>query len=193
MSAPQPPTLPPTSKEEEQYARVKHNLALGLLVTCPLILALPPRKMDWYSFSLGGAWLLSANQLTKERSGRGLLEHFGSRVPARNGMPTERATEVQDRLRREKLLRAQPSGQGDERGSMMGQLWMGQEKEGWQKRRLENEREAMEDGRGYQGLIMDQISEVWNWGKKDEPAHEDREELESRPEQNAGGNTREDS
>ena len=107
-------------------------------------------------------------------------------------LPTERARDVKERLGREKLLRAQPSGQGMEpagatslspflsatttRGNQdedtgikgMGRkLWMGGEGKGWKEERLREEKEALADGRGYQGLIMDQIWEVWNWGKKE--------------------------
>lgn len=50
---------------------------------------------------------------------------------------------------------------------------MGQEEEGWMEKRLREEQKALEEGKGYSGLIMDQIWEVWNWGKpKEEPEKE---------------------
>lgn len=43
---------------------------------------------------------------------------------------------------------------------------MGEEKDGWMKRRAENEKVKLEDGVGYAGLIMEQIKEVWGVEKK---------------------------
>lgn len=40
-------------------------------------------------------------------------------------------------------------------------LWMGDEGPGWQKRRLEREREELEGGKGYGDIIMDQVREVF--------------------------------
>jgi hypothetical protein len=46
------------------------------------------------------------------------------------------------------------------------EIWMGRETEGWQERRLKEERERLANGEGYGDMIMDQIWEVWNWGEK---------------------------
>ena len=51
-----------------------------------------------------------------------------------------------------------------ERG-LIGKLWLGGEGEDWKAKRDEREREALEEGKGYGDLIMDQIWEVWSWGK----------------------------
>ena len=114
----------------------------------------------------------------KERyGGVGLLERMRGRG---DHLPTEKARDVQERLKREKLLRSGPGGQGmgdritgsgEEFGGIaaMGKkLWMGEEGEGWKEKRMREEREAMEEGKGYGGMIMDQIWEVWNWGKTED-------------------------
>ncbi|TKA70520.1 hypothetical protein B0A49_07499 [Cryomyces minteri] len=188
MSAPQPPTRPPTTAETEQFRSLTHNLSLGLLFLCPAIALLPPRKVDFYTFGLGTAWLVSANHLTRERSGRSILQHFHHATSQDGGsLPTEKARELQRRLKEERLLRAQPSGQGSERGDVdqvdkegkslgiVERVWMGSEKEGWKERRLREEQEALDEGRGYGGLIMDQIYEVWNWKKRDADDEEEQE------------------
>lgn len=36
----------------------------------------------------------------------------------------------------------------------------------WKENRLREEREALEEGKGYGDIIMEQIWEVWNWGGK---------------------------
>lgn len=40
-------------------------------------------------------------------------------------------------------------------------IWMGDERTGWQKRRLEREREELGKGRGYGDIIMGQVREVF--------------------------------
>ncbi|KAI9671505.1 MAG: hypothetical protein M1817_003556 [Caeruleum heppii] len=207
MSVPQPPTLPsPTPTTTQTYKTLTHNLSLFLLCACPLLIALPPRKVDFYTFSLSAAFLVSANNLTEERTpGRGLWYRVrrpfgaGSEEEGKeggsglfgDGLPSERAREVQERLKREKLLRAQPGGQGSERaenvpegvlaevaavergkaasssaGGLAERIWMGDETEGWRERRIREAREKLEEGRGYGGMIVDQIWEVWT-GKKE--------------------------
>ena len=44
-------------------------------------------------------------------------------------------------------------------------VWLGEEKDdklNWRQRRLEKDREALGQGKGYGDLIMEQIREVWN-------------------------------
>jgi len=56
------------------------------------------------------------------------------------------------------------SAVGKEEGGVKGlarRLWMGDEGPGWQKRRLEREREELEGGKGYGDIIMDQVREVF--------------------------------
>jgi hypothetical protein len=66
---------------------------------------------------------------------------------------------------RRALERQDPSAQGGEK-SILGRLWMGDEKEGWKERRLEEEKKALEEGKSYTDMIFEQIWEVWNWDKK---------------------------
>ncbi len=167
MSAPQPLTVrPPTTSEQERYERIKYNFSLGLLVVCPLIIALPPRKLDFYTFGLGMCWVFAADQVVTARSGEGILENLAYRLQ-RSKMQkasSDKAKELQERLER-----AQLGGQGRERG-MVDKLWMGQEGENWKEKRMREEREAFEAGKGYSGIILDQIWEVWNGGKPKEEA-----------------------
>lgn len=61
-------------------------------------------------------------------------------------------------------------------------VWMGSEKPGWKERRLAEEQEKIFQGEGYGSMIMDQIWEVWNWGKEkgEELEGRDREVLRER-------------
>ena len=49
---------------------------------------------------------------------------------------------------------------------LLEKVWMGGEPDDWKAKRDQKEKEALEEGRGYGGLIMDQIYEVWGWGKE---------------------------
>lgn len=45
-------------------------------------------------------------------------------------------------------------------------IWYGGEGEDWKEKRDQREKEALENGDGYGGLIMNQIKEVFNFEKK---------------------------
>ncbi|MCJ1353699.1 MAG: hypothetical protein MMC33_003686 [Icmadophila ericetorum] len=190
---PQPSPSPSATPNPTQYdfQRTKSTLAHTLLITAPILLLLPPRKLDFYTFSLSGIFVLSANEVYRERhAGRGILENLRRRKervkikdvpveieerPMRNSPggqavdgPVLGSTAMQqeEELRRREV-HAQKLVRGQEAGvvGMAKKLWMGGEEEGWKERRSREEREALEEGKGYGDLIMDQIWEVWTWGK----------------------------
>lgn len=173
-----------------EYIRFKHYTALTFLVATPIILALPPRRLNKISALLTGAFCASANHLLHENTGRGIGDRvsegfssvFGGSAGAQ-GLPTQRAEEVQAKLRaaRDARIRAaeeERDGQGVvvskeeleklkarremDRG-IMEKLWMAGETEGWKERRIEEERKALEEGKGYGDLIKGYFSDAWSW------------------------------
>lgn len=134
---------------------------------------LPPRKLDLYTFSLAGTCV-----------GSGQYLYFGSR-PARFPLPgasststeekdgerrreeEEEAEVEEDREGKEEKGKEKENEEGDRRGvrGLIRNMWMGSEREGWQARRLHHERERLEDGVGYGGLILEQVREVLGGGK----------------------------
>lgn len=95
-----------------------------------------------------------------------------------------KALEVQKRLQEEQVQRAARKAASEGKVVDMGVLeevrrmeerekekgllekvWMGGESEDWKAKRDERERKALEEGKGYGDLIMDQIWDVWNWGQ----------------------------
>lgn len=64
----------------------------------------------------------------------------------------------------------------DKERSMLQKVWYGQEGENWKQKRDEKEKKALEEGKGYGDLIIDQIWEVWNWGKTEEGNEDEKEE-----------------
>lgn len=177
MSHPQPPQRQPTTTETEKYVTAIHNIAIASLVICPVLALLPPRKLDFYTISLVGLTGYSANHLYRESYGRAIWQR-APREPSGPGanLPTDRARDFQRQLRerREAELRSQGKTESTlpdnslPEGSIAEQVWMGGEPPDWKERREKEIREAMAEGKGYGDIIMDQIWEVWNWGKKRE-------------------------
>lgn len=69
--------------------------------------------------------------------------------------------------REERLLPGDRGGEGKGEEDIEGlkgmakKIWMGDERPGWQKRRLEKEKDELEAGKGYGDIIMKQIREVF--------------------------------
>lgn len=148
---------------------------------------LPPRKLDVYTFALMTGMFVGGNQLSAEYTGVSIIQRFGNRVSSMGAGLPPKAVEMQAKLKEEKerrrKLEASTSeklfGEGKENGEKEGVLgelekqekgilkkvWMGNEGEDWKQKRDQREKEALEEGRGYGDLIMDQIWEVWSWGK----------------------------
>ncbi|KAK5947539.1 hypothetical protein PMZ80_001692 [Knufia obscura] len=191
------PTLEQRIHMTSSFQSFLHNASICVLVGAPILIALPPRKLDLYTFSLTGAFIASANHMVKERTGAGMLYQLpGARLPPA-------AIEYQERMKlREGGRRLLEEGerQQQERPSIQEQLqrhqthrepqglekaakdiWMGGEKEGWKERRLAEEQKKLDEGEGYGSMIVDQIWEVWNQGQpKSEEQKEKEEVVESR-------------
>ncbi|AEO56139.1 hypothetical protein MYCTH_2300706 [Thermothelomyces thermophilus ATCC 42464] len=89
-----------------------------------------------------------------------------SKVGFMHNLPTERAARNKELMEAERRRRAEAEGKEyvpkkKAPGSLWERLWMGGEEEGWKERRLEEERRAIESGKGYGDLIADQVTEVW--------------------------------
>ncbi|KAJ5690617.1 hypothetical protein N7462_005009 [Penicillium macrosclerotiorum] len=175
------------ARREADYERFKTYTAYTFLVASPILIALPPRKLDHLTVLLASAFAISANHITREQTGRSIVDRLEARIARPNIMrelPSERAEEIQRRLRaaRDAQIRdAQASASGrvseeveklrarqvQEQG-VAQRVWMGGEKDGWMEERLKKEQEALDEGKGYGDLIYEHIWEVWNWGKKQE-------------------------
>ncbi|KAK4032727.1 exocyst complex component SEC3 [Parachaetomium inaequale] len=104
---------------------------------------------------------------TKEEEVKEGGEKEKNAVGIMHNLPTERAARNKELMQAEKRRRAEAEGRvfdggdGTKKGGLWERLWMGGEKEGWREKRLEEERKALESGKGYGGLIADQVREVW--------------------------------
>ncbi|RPA81936.1 hypothetical protein BJ508DRAFT_414421 [Ascobolus immersus RN42] len=52
-----------TAASLDRYTNMRRNLAYGLLVACPLIAMLPPRRMNLQTAGLAGLWALGAREV----------------------------------------------------------------------------------------------------------------------------------
>lgn len=192
MSTPDPASKPPGSASPtspgnpanpqadlERWNKLFYNTSLGIVIACPVIALLPPRKMDLYTFGLGIAWFMSAGYVVEHKTGKGLLWHIGAMIPS-EGNRRRIAQEQEREMMREGLrwqgetprAMEQEQQQQQKRG-FWKRIWMGGERDDWVEERMRKEKEALEDGRGYAGLIADQVREAF--GYKDTEDEDDKD------------------
>ncbi|KAL3428986.1 hypothetical protein BDV09DRAFT_203618 [Aspergillus tetrazonus] len=172
-------TLP---NRDADFARFKNYAAYTFLFGAPILIALPPRKLDHLTVLLTGAFAASANHITRERTGQSILDRLESRISRTSlhnpSLPSEKAREIQARIRAEREKRMGQEGvpkeememlkaRRDQDRGMLQTLWMGDEEKGWKEKRIQEEREALAAGKGYGDLIREHIWDVWTWGGKD--------------------------
>ncbi|KAI9667368.1 MAG: hypothetical protein M1821_000183 [Bathelium mastoideum] len=170
-TAPSDPPIPPPhvpSPEEQRYNRIMNNAYLFALVACPAIIALPPRKLDVYTFGLGLLWISSADSVAKNYTGLSLWDRVGRALaedPARAAARRERLEAAREaRMRGGEGFRREKGVEEEDKGrerSLLRRIWMGGEGDDWKEKRMREEREAMEEGKGYGEVMMDQIRGVW--------------------------------
>jgi len=165
MSHPQPPQRQPTHNEKIDYAKTLHNTAIIALVACPLLIALPPRKLDFFTFGLCGATAFSANFLIRERTGRSVWQHLSqpkqlhTPVSFSTAGPTEQANLGRELRNADQELQRLKSETAPVTEHVQSQ------RDAWKVQREQEIKEDIEEGKGFGDMIMDQIWEVWNWGK----------------------------
>lgn len=159
MSHPQPPQRQPTQAETRDYRVALRNTAIVGVVAFPILIALPPRKLDFYTFALTFGTYYCGNHLSQEYTGRTITENvFGVRraQPILQELPSMDLSSAQMeelRERRQEELRSARKELHDK----------GKD---WAVERQKEVEEAVDEGKGIGDMIMDQISEVVNWGKK---------------------------
>jgi len=158
------PDKPTDPVEIQQWRKLFYNTSLGLCIACPLIALLPPRKMDLYTFGLGVTWFTCAGYVVQERTGQGILWHLGNHIPsARNAQRMEEMRREAAQQGRE--IKDQPRG-------ILKSIWMAGERDDWVEERARKEKEALEEGRGYGGLIMDQVKGAFKTDASEEEIRE---------------------
>ncbi|KAK0619330.1 hypothetical protein B0T14DRAFT_432060 [Immersiella caudata] len=202
-SPPQISTPAPPSSSSDQPAPyygtlpALHNAALIVSVIGPIGLLLPGRTRGAFNLQniiLGSSSCWALNQLSHDYTGTSIATRSYNRWTAIgtsiqssfDPLPTDKARAnaklmeaerikmeaSMDEEARKKAERARRERAMSERG-IVGRLWMGDEEEGWKDRRMEEERKALESGKGYWDMISEQIAEVWRGKKGEEAKKED--------------------
>lgn len=183
MSTTSPSSEQPSSTTLSQTPPSLRSLHYTLLIATPLLILLPPRKLDLYTFSLSGLFVYSAQELAFGEARRAANTRAGSTgVMGALGRTDVDSTSAQTNvvplpgvdpstspreLLRESSSVPQRQTQGEERESeggitaMARKLWMGGEEAGWQERRIREEKERLEQGEGYWDLIVGQVWEAF--------------------------------
>ncbi|KAH8672569.1 hypothetical protein BGZ60DRAFT_429898 [Tricladium varicosporioides] len=80
-------------------------VAVVALVACPILIALPPRKLDVYTLGLVGAWGVGANELTREYTGRSVVMRIQERVEVQRqeGLRQRELEDLKEKERRDVL------------------------------------------------------------------------------------------
>lgn len=133
-----------------QYGQFKHYASLTFIFLAPALIAIPPRKLDFYTFSLAGAWTLSANQLISERyQGRGVLRVLAEGRTKRpqaedgEGVSSMKATSsVEAEKMREPFTKIRKDGQSGPTTEVTNKIEESDDDEYW-------------------GFIKQRIKEVW--------------------------------
>lgn len=195
MTTPQPPTSQaplaqqqaptPTDLSKLKYYGTPewiHNSCIAVSIVAPIAMFLPPRRVGIQALVLSGTTFWTTSQLAYDWTGESIKQRFLRRVGA--SANAVMATDLPEKAKRtQELLRAEKARQeaalpenikkrlDEERAkakrSIAEKIWLGDAKDDWAEERKRKEKEALEDGRGYGGLIMDHIKEVW-YGKADE-------------------------
>ncbi|OQE44390.1 hypothetical protein PENCOP_c002G02370 [Penicillium coprophilum] len=101
MATPPPQDL--NAVREADYKRFKNYAAYTFLIGAPILIALPPRKLDPLTVLVLCSFGASANHIVHERTGRSIVERIDARISRMQGtfssLPSERAQEIQERLR----------------------------------------------------------------------------------------------
>ncbi|KAH6892104.1 hypothetical protein B0T10DRAFT_483029 [Thelonectria olida] len=149
-----------------------HNSAIAGAIITPIVMALPPRKMDIRFFVLAGAFSLATNQLAYEYTGQSIYGRFGNRMGSMFGTDLpEGAKRTQQLLRehREREAAEKAKAAEDKKGiaKVLNDTWMGGESEDWREKRAEEHRKKFAEGQGFGDIIMSQVAEVFSGsGKK---------------------------
>ncbi|KAM0324171.1 hypothetical protein ACHAQA_008364 [Verticillium albo-atrum] len=162
---------------------VIHNAAILGAVLSPIIMLLPPRRVDWRFFLLTTTFSMSTSQLAYDWTGQSIYDRVGKRFErlTTNELP-QAAQETQRRLREERMRR-EGLTEEDMRRKELGKrnalqkLWYGDEtEESWNKKRAEEHQNALEEGQGLSGIIMGQIGEVFSGKSADNEEKKDDSE-----------------
>ncbi|KAL5335423.1 hypothetical protein BJX70DRAFT_325460 [Aspergillus crustosus] len=198
--SPQTPTDIPDRAAD--FQRFKDNIAIAFLITSPILLVIPPRRLNPSAVFHISAFSISLNHIIGQKTGRSILDRIEDRITSKSthnpipsflgggetgGLPTDKAREIHEKIRIAREARIQEENvpkeelerlraQKEHERGVVDRVWMGNEKGGWKERRLREEQKALDEGKGYGDLIREHIWDVWTWGENKKEDGEDGED-----------------
>ncbi|EAA32157.2 hypothetical protein GE21DRAFT_7734 [Neurospora crassa] len=173
-TTPETPEIIPSAENHYGTPNLLHNSAIIVSILAPIGLLLPGRGRGQFSVQnaiLGSGTFWGFNQLSFDYTGKSIYQRSNekwAKVLSTGDALPEQAKKNKALIEAERARRKLAQEQQDRKdkhekdGGVLTKIWMGDEKEGWKEKRLEEEKKALESGKGYGSLIMDQIWEVWN-------------------------------
>jgi hypothetical protein len=142
------------------YNRFLHSSTLAACVLAPVLIALPPRKLDLYTFFLSGAFIASVDYQARERAGLGIMGYASRRFVPReqSRLPGQDDANL---VRESSRLLEEPSPRPVQTSTLQRRA-----QEDWKQQRLKEEQEKLDRGEGYWSMIVDQVWHVWNQEEK---------------------------
>ncbi|KAJ4423826.1 hypothetical protein N0V82_001565 [Gnomoniopsis sp. IMI 355080] len=198
QSQPPPTQTGQLAQAQPTHARspdVLHYASWAVVILGPIALFTPPRRVGLQAVLIATGTSYATNILMYDYTGESIYQRFVRRfqsIPTTyDGLP-EKAKRTQElmRLERERreaqLPKAERRRLQEEREkkelaqrSLWEKIWMGNEKGNWKEERAKKDKEALEEGKGYGDLIVDQVKEVFS-SKKEEDDKRKAEEDENK-------------
>lgn len=167
------------------YTRFLSTSTLAACVLAPVLIALPPRKLDLFTFSLTGVFIASVDYQAKERTGLGLVERTSRRFLSSREPLAGATQDDTSAIRKGDRELVEQSSSNLVPGGPRSSSLQHQAQQDWKQLRLKEEQEKLDQGEGYGSMIMDQIWGVWNQEEKkmEQIKEKDEEVVQNRKEQ----------
>ncbi|ETI21073.1 hypothetical protein G647_07417 [Cladophialophora carrionii CBS 160.54] len=152
------------------YNRFLHTSTLAACVLAPVLIILPPRKLDLYTFFLSGAFIASVDYQARERAGLGIMGYASRRFMSRE-QPRSMGQDGANLVLESSRLLEESSPRLVQSSSLQHKA-----QEDWKQQRLKEEQEKLDRGEGYWSMIVEQVWHVWNQEEKKVEQLKERDE-----------------
>lgn len=178
---------PPTHARSPDWL---HYMAWGVAILGPIALFTPPRRVNLQTLMIVGGTSYATDILAYDYTGASIYQRAVRRWQntVNGGLP-EKAIRRQELMRLEQerreaqLSEAERTRLQEERANremaqrgLWERVWMGKEKSDWKEERARKDKEALDEGKGYGDLIVEQVKEVFSSKKAGEDKKDAKEE-----------------
>lgn len=184
---------PPSDQDKFVTPTLMHYGAWAGVILGPIALFMPPRRVGFQALLLASGTSYATNILAYDYTGESIYQRFVRRWDnALNGGLPEKAQRTQELLRLERERREAALPEAERRRlqeerlrreqaqrGLLQKLWMGSETDDWRAERARKEKEALDEGRGYGDLIVEQVKEVFSSSDKKDGEEEKKEDAAS--------------